>query len=143
MRRRSFLKGLAALALAPAAALAKTDPPKPQLQTPLYDIKGPLGLKKCEELREARFDMMKRAMQRAHEEQKKKADAEAWDAISPEMQREKLKDLYISPEAMEDIRAWGVDQIDDKTHEELHELGRKGPYHRYLSFPVHLEHKNA
>jgi hypothetical protein len=33
--------------------------------------------------------------------------------------REKLKDLYISPEAIEDIRNWGVDQIDETTRKEI------------------------
>jgi|6_EtaG_2_1085325.scaffolds.fasta_scaffold04102_9 hypothetical protein len=73
-----------------------------------------------------------------------------------------LSDLYISPEAMEDIKNWSVDQIDEETRkeilsnsseiahmhgssigvckdldrEEIHELGRRGPYRRHLIFPV-------
>lgn len=76
-----------------------------------------------------------------------------------------LRDLYISPEAMEDIRNWGVDEIDEQTRKEIlsgsseinqlygttvsvstdlerneiYELGRRGPYFRYANFPVEIE----
>jgi hypothetical protein len=76
-----------------------------------------------------------------------------------------LSDLWISPEAYEDIKNWGCDQIDETTRKEilsgpseikhLHsasisvssnlerdeilELGRRGHYHRYVNFPVEVE----
>ena len=31
-----------------------------------------------------------------------------------------LTDLYVSPEAMEDIRNWGVDQVDEVTRREIY-----------------------
>lgn len=67
-------------------------------------------------------------------------------------------DLYLSKDALDDIRNWGVDTIDEQTRREiysghcqsvnippgftgftradLHELGKKGPYHRVVSFPI-------
>lgn len=37
--------------------------------------------------------------------------------------RGKLTDLYLSPEAMEDIRNWGVDQVDEVTRREIYVAG--------------------
>lgn len=37
--------------------------------------------------------------------------------------RGKLTDLYLSPEALEDIRNWGVDQIDEITRREIFQAG--------------------
>ena len=34
--------------------------------------------------------------------------------------RGQLTDLYVSPEAMEDLRNWGVDQVDEVTHREIY-----------------------
>jgi hypothetical protein len=34
--------------------------------------------------------------------------------------RGQLTDLYVSPEAMEDIRNWGVDQVDELTRREIY-----------------------
>ena len=36
------------------------------------------------------------------------------------IKREELCKLYLSPEALEDIRNWGVDQIDEKTRREIY-----------------------
>lgn len=36
------------------------------------------------------------------------------------IKRGKLTDLYLSPEALEDIRNWGLDQIDDVTRREIY-----------------------
>jgi hypothetical protein len=38
---------------------------------------------------------------------------------STSLNRGKLTDLYVSPEAMEDIRAWNVDQVDEVTRREI------------------------
>jgi hypothetical protein len=38
-------------------------------------------------------------------------------------QRKVLQDLYLSPEALEDIRKWGVDQIDKQTRKEIYACG--------------------
>jgi hypothetical protein len=42
------------------------------------------------------------------------------------MRRGKLTDLYLSPEAIEDIRNWGVDQVDEITRHELFISGEEG-----------------
>ena len=42
---------------------------------------------------------------------------------STSINRGKLTDLYLSPEAMEDIRNWGVDQIDEVTRREIFQAG--------------------
>jgi hypothetical protein len=39
---------------------------------------------------------------------------------SSSINRGKLTDLYVSPEAIEDIRNWGVDQVDDITRREIY-----------------------
>ena len=39
---------------------------------------------------------------------------------SSSINRGKLTDLYVSPEAIEDIRNWGVDQIDEVTRREIY-----------------------
>jgi hypothetical protein len=42
------------------------------------------------------------------------------------LRRGKLTDLYLSPEAVEDIRNWGVDQVDEITRHELFTSGDEG-----------------
>lgn len=42
------------------------------------------------------------------------------------LRRGKLTDLYLSPEALEDIRNWGVDQVDEITRHELFISGDTG-----------------
>lgn len=42
---------------------------------------------------------------------------------SSSLNRGKLTDLYISPEAMEDIRNWNVDQVDEMTRREIYVSG--------------------
>ena len=39
---------------------------------------------------------------------------------SSSLNRGRLTDLYVSPEAMEDIRNWGVDQVDEITRREIY-----------------------
>lgn len=42
------------------------------------------------------------------------------------LKRGKLTDLYFSPEALEDIRNWGLDQIDELTRREIYTAGDGG-----------------
>jgi hypothetical protein len=39
------------------------------------------------------------------------------------LNRGKMTDLYLSPEALEDIRNWGVDQVDETTRREIYQAG--------------------
>lgn len=41
--------------------------------------------------------------------------------------RGRLTDLYVSPEALEDIRNWGVDQVDEITRREIYVANEGGP----------------
>ena len=42
------------------------------------------------------------------------------------MNRGKLTDVYLSPEALEDIRNWGIDQVDEITRREIYQAGDDG-----------------
>ena len=42
------------------------------------------------------------------------------------MNRGSLTDLYLSPEALEDIRNWGIDQVDEITRREIYQAGDDG-----------------
>jgi len=56
--------------------------------------------------------------------------------------RGRLTDMYVSPEALEDIRNWGLDQVDEVTRREiiygvnLHDLDELGEGQEYQSFFV-------
>ena len=50
--------------------------------------------------------------------------------------RGKLTDLYLSPEAMEDIRNWGVDQVDEVTRREIMVAG-DGSVNRIFNVNLH------
>jgi hypothetical protein len=47
-----------------------------------------------------------------------------------------LTDLYVSPEAMEDIRNWGVDQLDEVTRREIYTAG-DGAVNRVFGVNLH------
>ena len=47
-----------------------------------------------------------------------------------------LTDLYVSPEAMEDIRNWGVDQVDEITRREIYTAG-DGTLNRIFGVNLH------
>jgi hypothetical protein len=47
-----------------------------------------------------------------------------------------LTDLYVSPEAMEDIRNWGIDQIDETTRREIY-TAADGSLNRVFSVNLH------
>jgi hypothetical protein len=55
---------------------------------------------------------------------------------STSINRGKLTDLYISPEAMEDIRDWGVDQVDEVTRREIF-VAADGTFNRIFSVNLH------
>jgi hypothetical protein len=55
---------------------------------------------------------------------------------STSINRGKLTDLYISPEAMEDIRDWGVDQVDEVTRREIF-VAPDGSFNRIFSVNLH------
>jgi len=42
------------------------------------------------------------------------------------LNRGRLTDTYLSPEALEDIRNWGIDQIDEVTRREIYQAGDDG-----------------
>ena len=42
---------------------------------------------------------------------------------SGSLNRGKLTDIYLSPEALEDIRNWGLDQVDEVTRREIYQAG--------------------
>ncbi len=55
---------------------------------------------------------------------------------STSMNRSKLTDLYLSPECMEDIRSWGVDQVDEFTRREIY-VAADGAVNRVFSVNLH------
>jgi hypothetical protein len=55
---------------------------------------------------------------------------------STSVNRGKLTDLYTSPEAMEDIRDWGVDQVDEVTRREIF-VAEDGAINRIFSVNLH------
>ena len=55
---------------------------------------------------------------------------------STSINRGKLSDLYLSPEGMEDIRNWGVDQVDEVTRREIY-TAEDGAINRIFSVNLH------
>jgi len=55
---------------------------------------------------------------------------------STSLNRGRLTDLYVSPEAMEDIRNWGVDQVDEVTRREIY-VAEDGAINRIFSVNLH------
>ena len=55
---------------------------------------------------------------------------------STSINRGRLTDLYLSPEGMEDIRNWGVDQIDEVTRREIY-TAADGAINRIFSVNLH------
>jgi len=56
---------------------------------------------------------------------------------STSINRGKLTDLYISPEAMEDIRNWNVDQVDEITRREIFVSQNENALNRVFSVNLH------
>lgn len=55
---------------------------------------------------------------------------------STSLSRGKLTDLYLSPESIEDIRNWGVDQVDEVTRREIY-TSEDGGINRIFSVNLH------
>jgi hypothetical protein len=55
---------------------------------------------------------------------------------SSSVNRRTLTDLYISPEGVEDIRDWGVDQVDETTRREIY-VAADGSINRIFSVNLH------
>jgi hypothetical protein len=55
---------------------------------------------------------------------------------STSLSRSRLTDLYISPESMEDMRDWGVDQVDEVTRREIY-VAEDGAVNRIFSVNLH------
>jgi hypothetical protein len=55
---------------------------------------------------------------------------------STSLNRGRLTDVYLSPEAMEDIRNWGVDQVDEVTRREIY-VAEDGAINRIFSVNLH------
>lgn len=52
--------------------------------------------------------------------------------------RGRLTDLYVSPEALEDVRNWGLDQVDEVTRREIYTAGEGGaPITRIFGVNLH------
>ena len=56
---------------------------------------------------------------------------------STSMNRGQLTDLYMSPEAMEDIRNWNVDQVDEVTRREIFVSGGDEAINRIFNVNLH------
>jgi len=56
---------------------------------------------------------------------------------STSLNRGRLTDLYISPEAMEDIRNWNVDQVDEITRREIFVSDRDNALNRIFGVNIH------
>jgi hypothetical protein len=55
---------------------------------------------------------------------------------SASIRRSKLTDVYLSPEAVEDIRNWGVDQLDEVTRREIF-VAADGSINRIFNVNLH------
>jgi hypothetical protein len=55
---------------------------------------------------------------------------------STSVNRGRLTDVYLSPEALEDIRDWGVDQVDEVTRREIY-IAEDGSINRIFSVNLH------
>ena len=56
---------------------------------------------------------------------------------SASLNRGKLTDLYVSPEALEDIRSWDLTQVDDVTRREIFLAGEEGGLTRIFGVTIH------
>lgn len=56
---------------------------------------------------------------------------------SSSVSRGKLTDIYLSPEALEDIRNWGVDIVDDTTRREIYVSSDDGSITRIFGINLH------
>jgi hypothetical protein len=134
------------------------------IMIPTYDIGGSIDML-LKYARDARWDVVNRAMEVLRSQFVQKINDDAWQTTlaaaaqagqftkrlvslaktimrrnsggnSASTNRGILTDIYLSPEAMEDIRNWGVDQIDEVTRREIYVSG-DGGLSRIFSVNLH------
>ncbi len=142
---------------------------------PMYEIGGSIDML-LKYARDARWDVVNRAMTVLRSQFVQKINDDAWQTIlaagvdrniivydadansgqftkrlvslaktimrrnsggnSASTNRGKLTDLFLSPEAVEDIRNWGIDQVDEVTRREIYVAG-DGSINRVFSVNLH------
>ncbi len=146
------------------------------VMVPTYDIGGAIDWN-IKYARDARWDVIGRAMEVLRSQFVKKMNDDGWHTIisagvdrniivydsdagagqftkrlvslmktvmrrngggnSTSINRGKLTDLYISPEAMEDIRNWNVDQVDEVTRREIFVSQNENALNRVFGVNLH------
>jgi hypothetical protein len=96
MKRRNFLKGLVALALAPVAALSKEDSSPAKLDKNWKDLSE-------DEVGHFTKEIL----------------LDQYRPVYVSKEAAAIHGLPVGPEVIEDIRNWGVDQIDEQTRREI------------------------
>ena len=81
---------------------------------PTYDVGASIDYM-LKYARDARWDVVGRAMEVMETVMRRNGGGN-----SSSLNRGSMTDLYVSPEAMEDIRNWGVDQVDETTRREIY-----------------------
>ena len=103
MQRRNFLKACVAALLAPAALVKAEETPKVVVTDDGWNPNpGPGLLCDCRTLSKQE---LREILERT--------------AKLPQPDTSKLNDLFVSPEAMEEMRLWGCDQMDEQTRREI------------------------
>jgi hypothetical protein len=142
---------------------------------PMYEIGGSIDML-LKYARDARWDVVNRAMTVLRSQFTQKINDDAWQTIlaagvdrniivydadansgqftkrlvslaktimrrnsggnSASTNRGQLTDLFLSPEAVEDIRNWGIDQVDEVTRREIYVAG-DGSINRVFSVNLH------
>ncbi len=142
---------------------------------PMYEIGGSIDML-LKYARDARWDVVDRAMTVLRAQFTQKINDDAWQTVlaagvdrnvivydadansgqftkrlislgktimrrnsggnSASTNRGKLTDVYLSPEAVEDIRNWGIDQIDEVTRREIY-VAADGTINRVFSVNLH------
>ncbi len=145
------------------------------VMVPTYDIGNAIDFN-LKYARDARFDVVGRAMQVLESGFTKKLNDDGWHTLitaavdrnivvsdsdaadgqftkrlvsllktvmrrngggnSTSVNRGKLTDLYVSPEALEDIRNWNVDQVDELTRREIF-VAEDGTFNRIFGINLH------
>ncbi len=146
------------------------------VHVPTYDIANTIDWN-LKYARDARWDVMSRAMEVLRMGFVKKVNDDAWQTIltaaydrnitvfdsdanagqftkrlvslgktvmrrngggnSSSVNRGKLTDLYTSPEAIEDMRNWNIDQVDEVTRREIFLLDGEGSLNRVFGVNLH------
>lgn len=145
------------------------------IQASTYNVSASIDFN-LDYLRDARWDIVRRAMEALDASLVKKLNDDGWHTIlgaaydrnvmvydsdaaqgqftkrlvslmktelrrraggnSTSLNRGRLTDLYLSPEAIEDMRNWGVDQVDEVTRREIYVAG-DGTLNRIFQVNLH------